>query len=61
MVTEDGLRGLGDGYLLEVVCKEAGEKRHKQLVRYLGCCAPSRKTGVQNKMLGHQPQLSQGA
>ena len=29
VVTEDGLRGLlADGYLLEVVCKEAGEKRH---------------------------------
>lgn len=29
VVTEDGLRSLlADGYLLEVVCKEAGEKRH---------------------------------
>ena len=29
VVTEDGMRGLlADGYLIEVVCKEAGEKRH---------------------------------
>ena len=29
VVTEDGLRGLlADGYLIEVVCKEAAEKRH---------------------------------
>ena len=29
VVTEDGMRGLlADRYLLEVVCKEAGEKRH---------------------------------
>ena len=29
VVTEDGLRGLlGEGYLLEVVCKEEPEKRH---------------------------------
>jgi stalled ribosome rescue protein Dom34 len=29
VVTVDGLRGLlAEGYLLEVVCKEAGEKRH---------------------------------
>jgi hypothetical protein len=29
VVTEDGLRGLlTDGYLIEVVCKEAAEKRH---------------------------------
>jgi hypothetical protein len=29
VVTEDGLRGLlGDGYLLEVVCKATAEKRH---------------------------------
>jgi len=29
VVTEDGLRGLlAEGYLIEVVCKEAAEKRH---------------------------------
>jgi hypothetical protein len=29
VVTEDGLRGLlAEGYLIEVVCKESGEKRH---------------------------------
>ncbi|MBW7862621.1 MAG: hypothetical protein H3C33_16175 [Rhodocyclaceae bacterium] len=29
VVTEDGLRGLlAQGYLIEVVCKEAAEKRH---------------------------------
>ena len=29
VVTEDGMRGLlADGYLIEVVCKEASEKRH---------------------------------
>ena len=29
VVTEDGMRGLvADGYLIEVVCKEAAEKRH---------------------------------
>jgi len=29
VVTEDGLRSLlGEGYLIEVVCKEAAEKRH---------------------------------
>ena len=29
VVTEDGLRGLlGEGYLIEVVCREDAEKRH---------------------------------
>ena len=52
VVTEDGLRGLlADGYLLEVVCKESGEKRHNSWYGIWVIRAVAPDDGRDDKML----------